>query len=383
MGLALVASPASAAVFKSGNRADIERGRTVRQDAYLFGGTVTVSGEVDGDLICAGGTVIVDGDVSEDVIVAGGTVILNGEVGDDLRVSGGTVTINGPIKDDLIAAGGTLDVGPDATVGGDTVVGAGTLSLASAIRGNLNASAGTVTLSGTVDGNARLQADKVRLRDGAVIKGNLTYISEKKAQVEGDAEVLGRTTHRLPPAEERREPATAAGVVAGILFAIFWFFIWTIGTLLVGLTFVLTLRRPVTALADAMRTAPWASLGLGLAVLFIAPILILVLAFTLIGLPLASVLCVLYVLAIYLSVILTGIVLGRTIIRPLVKTGEPSLIWSLLLGFTLLAILMAIPFLGGIVAFAAMVFGLGAIGVGTYRNCCVAPKTVPSAKRAK
>jgi hypothetical protein len=93
------------------------------------------------------------------------------------------------------------------------------------------------------------------------------------------------------------------------------------------------------------------------------PMACLFLAVTLIGLPLACMLFYLYVFAIYASMFVTGLFLGRWVLSLFTK-NEPNQIASMLLGVTILALVTSIPFLGWLVSLVSITFGAGVLALG-------------------
>src|SRR4051812_5664076 len=75
----------------------LPKGQTKAGTFYATGQTVTIDGDVDGDLICAGQTVTVSGAVHGDVICGGQNVTINGPVDGSVRAAGQTVDVNGTV----------------------------------------------------------------------------------------------------------------------------------------------------------------------------------------------------------------------------------------------------------------------------------------------
>ena len=93
----------------------------------IFGDNFTLkSGDtLNGDLVVFGGNVTVEEDatVNGDVVVFGGNVNLDGTVNDSVVIIGGTMHMGemSVVKGDLVTVGGSLTREPGAEVGGDVV----------------------------------------------------------------------------------------------------------------------------------------------------------------------------------------------------------------------------------------------------------------------
>lgn len=352
---------AQAARFGAGNEYFLEEGEVIRDSLYVGAGTVIIRGTIEDDLIVGGGTVAIDGDVRGDVMVGSGTVNINGNIGDDARVAGGVVTVDGKIGGDLVAAGGTVNLGRDSSIGGDLIAGAGTLRSSGVVNGNAKMSAGDLEIAGTIRGNveAVMEEEAPRLSSSANIGGNFVYTSEDKAVIEEGAQISGEVTHRLPKVPRRR---TERGGLLGVLLGLglVWKFTFLVAMFITGAVLIALLPKWTKNAAGNISAKPWLSLGWGFLLFIVTPIAALVVAITVIGLPLGLMICALYTAALYMAWIIVGRYAGWQIIRLFRKEREPSPFWSLLLGLVILAIIMLIPILSIFAYFLFVIVGLGA-----------------------
>ena len=113
----------------------------------------------------------------------------------------------------------------------------------------------------------------------------------------------------------------------------------------------------------AGRTRIGPSIGLGLLLFFGLPLLALIALVTVVGIPLGLGLLAALLLIYALGYSATAWILGRSIVR-----GPTAWIVSFLAGWAILRIVALIPILGGLVWFAAVVVGLGALAVAIWRT---------------
>jgi hypothetical protein len=104
----------------------------------------------------------------------------------------------------------------------------------------------------------------------------------------------------------------------------------------------------------------WISAGAGFVALIATPIAAILLCITLIGLPVAIGVLFVYVAGLYLAKILVGAYLGRELIGAKDSTGLPTLL-GLLVGVAILQAVFLVPIGGGILRFAVLCAGLGAL----------------------
>ncbi len=349
--MTFTAVPVLAFNVRSGDYVTVASGEVIDGDLYVGGGTIIIDGTINGDLIAAGRTIMVNGTVNGNIIAAGETVDINGEVTHAVRIIGETLNISGTIGRDLLVAGEEVSLASTAEIGGDLLLGAGTALIDGFIKGDINSGVESLTIAST-----------------ASIQGKLTYISENEANIQSGAQIRGPITHKLPDIKERlavgthRLPAVGERLVAGIRLGIWGKIIGFLMTLMLGIVIVLLAPRRVKAVTESIRTRPWASLGWGAIILIFTPIAALIVCITIIGLPLGLITLILYSIAIYLTQLFAGLLIGQLIIGG--SRGVESraaLVGALVLGLAILSILRLIPYLGAVIWVATILFGLGAI----------------------
>lgn len=333
---------------------------SINEDVYLVGGQVQVLAEVQGDVVVAGGQIRVERQVTGDALLAGGSVEVRGAVLDDIRAAGGEVIVAGSVGGDALLAGGRIKLTPDAAVGERAWLAGGDVEMAGRVGRELRIGAGSVTLSGEVKGNVMLAARRITLLPTARIEGNLTYWSPEPADIPDEAQIAGIITHvRVEP-----EPGIvgAAGPLSRAIFLL--------GLLLVGIVLIKLFPRFSIAAARTIGCDPWKSLGLGLALLVTTPIAAALLMATVIGIPLGFVALAVYFVTL-LAGFLTGILFfGELVARRLGRGAGLTTRWkmgALAIAFIVLWFLQFFSGFGGLVSFLALLFGLGAWTLHTYR----------------
>jgi cytoskeletal protein CcmA (bactofilin family) len=363
-----------AADFRSGSEVNIGPEETVDDDLYAAGGTINVNGTINGDLAAAGGTINVRGAINGEVIASGGSVVVTGMVRDNVRASGGNVVISSTVVGDVVAAGGSVEVQPGASVGRDVVVGAGSVRIDGNVERNVLLGAGSATINATVGGDVRAElGEGLTLGPMARIEGNLTVTSPQEIAVTQGATVLGNTVYEEPTTSlfgfNVRETA-GIQVVQTIVSRVQWF----LGTALVGLLLLWIAPRTLVGTSETVLRSPWSSLGLGVAVLILAPIIIVIVALIAIfiggfaGVPVAVVPTALYLVLLALTAPVIGLLIGRYLLGKLRSPGAFAAWQALLLGVLILALIGFVPFLNWVVTLLTLLFGFGAWALFLYRN---------------
>jgi cytoskeletal protein CcmA (bactofilin family) len=162
-------------------------------DVYIYGNTVNISNNIDGDLTVVGFRLNMNGDISQDVLAAGGSMDFGGPVKGDLRAVGGTIGIDCDVDDDVIIAGGFLDIDTRANIGGDLTIIGQRLLIDGNIKGRVIASGSAIVLSGYIGDDVEIiNVESLKITDTAEIDGDIFYSSEKEAEIELGAEIKGK-----------------------------------------------------------------------------------------------------------------------------------------------------------------------------------------------
>lgn len=346
--------------------------------ALIAGGTVSLGGSYDNDVIVTGGTVTISGTVGGDLIVAGGTVKIDGDITGSLRSFGGTIEINGSIGGNITAAGGSFIIGERGVVAGETLIASGTFEVYGQINNELNFWGGTVILNGAMVGDVNIHTGDdcgaeacVIVGSTATIDGDLTYWAAVNADIDPGASITGATTRH---AVEIAVPQDALNRLWKIIT--WWGFL---SAMLVGIVIALFLTRGVREVHELMLQRPGASVGFGLLAMFATPITLIILAVTFIGLPLAVILGALYMIGVYAAQVYLGYFFGRVILQMLKPKmakdqSRGAVLLSIVIGMTVVAIVFDVllgshsivgfpllAFLAGLVRFGLTLWAFGAI----------------------
>lgn len=344
---------ALAAEFRGDNDITIGSNETIDDDLYAFGQNVAILGTVTGSVIAGGNTVTVGGDVGGDLMAAGSTVLVNGPVHGSVRAAGQSVAINNQVDGDLLATGSTVSLLNGGGVGRDVLAAGTAVTLAGPVGRNVDVSGHDVRISDTVEGHVTTDATYLALDPTARIQGGMSYTSGNEADIAPGATVAGPIV-RSAPAAESGAPWSAIAVdwLKGI-----------VGLAVLGLVLVALFPDTARRNTQVLRQSPWASLGLGVVVLLLVPLLAAVVfgaGLLLGGWWLGLMLLAGYAVWLVFGYLVSAATLGGGLLVRLRQTPGFRL-WSLLLGLLVLAGLQFIPFVGWLVAVAAVLFGSGAL----------------------
>jgi len=329
----------------------------INQDIYLAGERVEVRARVNGDVVAGGGQVLIENQVNGDVIAAGGRVDIRAQVFDDVRAAGGEITISNRVNGDVIAAGGHIRLDKSAAVGERAWLAGGEIEVDGLVDKELRAAGGEIVLSGLINGDVTLIADSIRILPTARIAGNLIYRSAETADISDQALIAGNVT-RLPM-EHTEEYGVHGGTLIGLL-ALF----------VAGTVLYLIYPHFSHATLRILSERSGVSLGLGLVVLFVTPPVIMILMATVIGSVLGIVTLLLYPLTLLMGFLAGMLFFGDLLLRLVRKSHEPTRgrrVASLAASLLIVWLAGFLPLLGGLLVFAAILLGSGALILQTYK----------------
>lgn len=276
--------------------------------SVFVGGHVEITEPVEGTVHAAGGRIDLEAPVSGSAHLAGGTVVVKGEVKGNLRAAGGTVKIDGPIGGDAWVAGGTLELGPAARIAG----------------------------------SLHFRGGELKRDPAAQVTGTVDHVTGRRHRHEFDP--WGR-------------------------FARGW--LWTAGLMVLAAIIAGVLPGPTRRMAAELREHPWTAPLIGFIALTCIPIAAVIIMITIIGIPIGLLALLGYVALllvgyVWLSAVVAGLLLDRYQPQHAADTA-----WRVVAAMAVvlaLGIVARVPFVGGWLAFVALVVGVGMVVAAVFRR---------------
>lgn len=356
---ALFAASCSKVEWRSGDgdkRVHLQSGETHEGWYFAAGNRVVIDGTVNGDAYVAGGRVTMNGKINGDLIVAGGDVDIEGPVSEHIRVAGGTVNINDTVGKDITVAGGTLIIGKDAVITGNVLSAGGTTKIHGTVLKSVKAASGDMEILGSVTGDVDFAGGTLNVTHAGAIGGNLhAYVKKSHENVTlADSAVRGDVTVEI---DMKKSGESCGNNCCGRVWGgVFWF----LSLLVSGL--VLLLIAPVTfgKVGESILKRPGHTLLWGLVMLVMIPVVSVMLMITILGIPVAFLLLMLYVVLLYCSQLALGIAVGRRLMGMEGKRGF-HLFLAFAVGLAIVCALELIPIVRPILIIAGFIIGTGAI----------------------
>jgi cytoskeletal protein CcmA (bactofilin family) len=328
--------------------------RALGEDYFATGSKLLVASPVEGDLLAAGRDITINADVGGDTIVAGGVVRSRGNIADTLYAAGGRLYVDGEVQGNARIAGRAVDIAPSSLIHGNVSVGGGDVHLNGNVDGYVQAAGGRVVINGPVGGDVEATSRQVELGPNARIAGNIRYTSPQQIKRAPEAQVSG-TVERIGT-EER-------WTYSGFIGLLGWG-IWTIGLMILGALAVALLPNVYSRVTSTLETRPGTSLLVGFVSFICIPAAAIILLMTVIGIPLSLLLITMFFAMSILAFVATGAAIGDWTLRrfrPEFPPARSRRVGATVLGVLLLGLAGMVPVVGGIVVFAALLLGLGAM----------------------
>ena len=326
------------------------------RDIYAAGGQIDFPGEAEADVSAVARVMTVTGLIRGDLLVLAHRVRVTGRVLDDVRAAARVVGLEGEVGDGLLAVGEVVRLSSASRVGGVAWIAARRVELAGHMGGEVHVAAARVRIAGTLDGDVVLAARDIEMLPGARITGNLTYWSSQEARLAPGAQVGGRVERRQPDFLDRAgRVLTVLGVITRVVFVVNLF--------VAGVILFFLFPRLTISAAATVGHRPWASLGMGLAVLAGTPLIALSLMLTVIGIPLALTLVWLYIAALLLGFLTAAFYLAEVVLRALRRTTRRprgARMAALAVVLVVLAAVRFVPIAGPLVLVLLLIVGVGA-----------------------
>lgn len=355
--MALAAPPRAEAVeVRRGEKMGtitIPSGQTINDSLIVTGETIIVDGIITGNLIAAGRSVRIRGTVHGDMVVGAQRLDLEGTVNGNVYAFSQNTNVRGQIRGSLHNFSEIFRLESAAAVDGDTLTFAADNTLEGTVARDVMAFSGMVEARGKIGRNLSAFADRVLVSSTGTVGGNLMarVPAQNRLTVDPAAKVSGKTDIQL------RAARSGWRARLGQPRFYFWQAVQLAGAMIAGALLLTLFPRFYRTTAGAVTSWP-RSLGLGFATLVAGPVAIVILAVTLIGIPLATAGLFLYIAGLYLAKIITGAWLGQTLLRRVPQNNQDALL-GLLLGLLIIFVAVQIPFVGGIFHMVLWCLGLG------------------------
>jgi cytoskeletal protein CcmA (bactofilin family) len=273
-----------------------------------------------------------------------------GETEPEVSTAVGDVKVEGFVEGDVHSARGDIEVGGKG-VGGDVNAGMGDIEVHAPVGGEIDAGFGDVYVDAPVRGDVNVGRGDLELGPEARVYGDVTSGSGEISQ-NPEAVIDGKLITGMRPGMDHDWGWF------GILDVVGWLFASAVFAACSVLVAVLA-PRPLSAAAQKAEESPAMSLLFGVASVPAVVVLCVVLAVSIIGIPLLLLLAPAYLALVFFGALVAAFFVGR---RVVLATGRYHVgnAMAAAVGAIILAAAYLIPVLGDIFLYGFALFGAGA-----------------------
>jgi len=350
--------PAQAATFVATNIYSVAKDQVVAEELWIATGEAETEGTFKNDLfISSGGPLALNGSYEGNVWgAAGGGATVSGHCERNVRLAGKSVRIDGPIDGNVMAIAETIIATTNAVIGGNVRLIGTSIILEGSIGGNVSITAARVaTLGGTIGGDTKVTSSDVLFSRDAKLQGNLSYTANKEL-VPSEGIVSGKLERIVPqvPSAFSKERLTTH-------------FMWFLAAIFAGVPFVAFLPMSSALAVQMARKSPLKCLLVGFFSSIALPLIGLMCASSLIGIPLGALILASWGILFYLGRIVMGLMLGTLILR-LGNTSFSRILLTLAVGLAVIYFAALIPIIGVPLQMTVVWMGMGSLILGMIQK---------------
>jgi hypothetical protein len=353
--VAAFASPAAAMEFRKADSVQIKKDEVIKGDLYATGENVRLDGTVDGDAYIAGKQVVISGHVTGEVFCACQSLRIDGQVEGSVRNASNSLTITGSVGRSVTSFSETTAIDSSGKIGHSVTAFSKSLTVDGTVGGDVLAFVAETSIGGSVEGEIRVRGDSLSVGSNASIGGKASFEGHNPADVASGAKLASPISFKKV---EHSRTERGGGYYV-------WRVIWASAFILFGLVLLWVLPQFSKEAAANVENVG-ASFGLGVLVGFALPIAAVLTCVTVVGLFVGLSAFFLWFASLYFSQIVVGAAVGSWILG---RTNETwPLVGRMAIGMLILRACMTVPFIGGWVKIAVILWGIGAISLAAYRR---------------
>lgn len=316
---------------------------------YRLGNRIVVNDLINGDLYCMGNTVIVDAVINGDILCAGSSVVVKGSVDGSVRIVAKDITISGAVNSNATLIASNVTIAKNARITNDASIIAQTITINGEIGRDVTARADVISISGRIGRTLETYHSSMTLTASASV-GAISYSSPNKINIQTGAK-YGSITEI-----ETSAPSYVSSFMGNTVFlAALLYVAWFISLILTALCIAFLFPKSLEDSARSARQQPLVTGVAGLLATLLVPITIILLAMSVIGIPLALIIGLLYAAVVLLSTPFFAHLIGTGLFP---HRSHPV---RSLVGAVLLLLLYAIPLINIVAAVFVTIYGTGLI----------------------
>ena len=303
------------------------------KDNFYADSNISLKNDITSTSFVAGNNVEVTGKNNGISFIAGNNINVKNER-DYLFAAGNTINIDNVSTKDAFIAGSFIQI--DNSTIRDLYAAGERIKINSEITGNAYLGGETVEINSTIKGNVKISAETIIIGSNANIEGKLVYPKESNINKSESAKIAKESKYKTETTDKKDSPIDfIIEIIKSMVSMIF------IAVILMALN-PKAFNKFIKVDTKVSEIAKISLIGFGILL-------------STIGVGLSIICLLIYGIIFYLSAIPTSYFFGNWILKK--QTDNKYLI--LIISLVALYILRAIPFVGALVTFISLIFGMG------------------------
>jgi hypothetical protein len=308
---------------------------------------------IDGDYVAFGSNIKLESGVKGDIIAGGMNIIITDDAAvQNIFAAGQNISVRAKSVRNIYAAGGIININSGTTAGGVYLMGA-TVTFGGTAT-DVNIAAPIVTVDGTVYDNLTIRSDRITFGRNVTVNGHVTIYGTVKPKMPPNIDESKVTFKRV--IHNNKNAQTPAGGISR--FKVIAAIISVVTAVVLALVLTLFWGGWFRTRSHEFNKRAWKMILWGLLAFIVTPVIALVCMVTLVGIPVGVIALALYAVLLYLSPVISGVVLGRRYLPKMNRFLAAGL------GAAAISILMIIPYVKFVLFLATAFYTLGVIVTG-------------------
>lgn len=317
---------------------------------------ITIDGNIDGEAYLVGQDVTINGNIVGDVIIVAVNTFINGHISGNARVFSVHTNLNSRIDNNLTLISKESFLSKKASVGGNMLTISDELQFTGVIYGESKIISRFFFVDGILGKKANIVSKNLNIGKLAVFNSDLIY--KTKSPISNiNNHVKGKI--RYEKADNFLQfnlVGKKTEVYKNILNVLNFLSVFILGTIMAFL-----FPKNFTIISQTVIEKPLANFIVGLLFYFISPVVILLLIFSIIGIPIALLLTFFMAVFIFLSRIIISLAIGNMIFK-----DKNSKFIPLLVGLTITQIIFFLPFINVLFKIITLFLTTGALFISRF-----------------
>lgn len=336
---------AKAKEYRSGASTEVTKNDFIDSSLTSSSAKQKIDGTINGNFYCSGQDVEISGVINGSVYCASQKFKLSGRVDGDLFIISNTTDISGIVNGSISALSSSIKLTESAKVRQDLSAFVSTANISGIIARDVELNAGTAKIGATIGRNLLGNYGSLTLYGDAYVRGNLNYTSNSDVKLENNAKIDGKTNRT----------AQVVNMAGGVAAGLFTFLGFLVSLLIVSMVTVLIFPNFYEKTYAQIHTKTGATFGWGIFNLLVTPLIIGLIMITVLGIPLAGLIAVAWIL----SLMLSGPIFAYYVGKKVKKKSSPVL--TMLVGSLIVLSLYILPVINIIVGAIVGIVGSGAL----------------------